>query len=146
MNDYELQQFLTYRIARLHMKLNAQAKRILKNTCRLGLSEWRVLALIGSKTASSSREITSEASIDPALLSRTIKKLEARGLVTTAKTPEDLRVLALKLTPQGVRVYEETIPHMRSRQRRLQDSLTRFQADEFVKIIDQLETAAGERQ
>jgi len=43
----QLSSFLTYRISRVHQKLNVQASRILQESVGLTLAQWRVLAFIG---------------------------------------------------------------------------------------------------
>ena len=57
LDEFSIFRFLTYRIARLHSELNNQAVAVLGESGSLGLSMWRVLAMVASGGASTSVEI-----------------------------------------------------------------------------------------
>ncbi len=58
-------------------------------------------------------EIADRLSLEPATLSPLLKRLEAAGLVTRRRDPDDERAVAVTLTPAGRRLREdaERIPH-----------------------------------
>lgn len=142
LDERSLSQFLTYRIARLHFELNAQAIAVLDDVSGLGLSQWRVLAMIASNSATTSVEIVNKMKIDPAIVSRTIRKLEDENLLNTERSSDDRRVVKVSTTQDGQALYEKTVPHMRRRQQILLDSLTSDQQAQIFEIMDRLETAA----
>lgn len=43
----QLSNFLTYRISRVHQKLNVQASKILNDSVGVTLNQWRMIAFIG---------------------------------------------------------------------------------------------------
>jgi DNA-binding MarR family transcriptional regulator len=57
-------------------------------------------------------DLAARLSLEPATLSPLLKRLEARGLVTRDRDPQDERALAVALTPAGVaaRAQAEAIP------------------------------------
>ena len=138
--------FLTYRIARLHFELNSQAMSVLNEDGKLGLSMWRVLAMVASGNATTSAEIASVMKMDPAIVSRTTHKLEADGLLKTERSAKDRRVIQISITDEGRHIYKQTLPKMRRRQKVLIDALTDDQQDIVFDILDRLEKAAEIRE
>jgi DNA-binding MarR family transcriptional regulator len=70
------------------------------------LGESRLLFEIGASGASAS-ELRSRLGLDSGYLSRLLRSLEARGLVTTAPDAEDKRVRRARPTPTGLNELEE---------------------------------------
>ncbi|MEM7683642.1 MAG: MarR family transcriptional regulator [Pseudomonadota bacterium] len=143
--DLELTQFLTYRVVKLHNALNAQAVAVLDRVAGITLAQWRIIALVGSGTAKTARDIAQKSIIAPAVTSRTTRVLEEDGLVSTRRPSADRRVLELTLTAKGRQVYEETLPHMQARQRALLSMLSTAERDMILGIFDKLELAAMRR-
>ena len=142
--DLPLTGFLTYRIARLHLALNAQAADALSRRSELSLGQWRALATIGAG-AETARDVARMTRFDPAFVSRALKSLSATGLVETERPPEDRRMLSVRLTAEGERLYERLLPHMRGLQERLLDALTPDEAAAMFRMIDKLDAAAATR-
>lgn len=141
----ELTQFLSYRVVRLHHALNAQAVALLDDVAGVTLLQWRVIAMVGSGTATSSRDIAQKTIIDPALISRTVKVLQELKLLATERQDEDRRVVNLSLTPQGREIYDRTLPHMQARQESLLDALDPSEQEAVFHILEKLELAAERR-
>src|SRR5438046_3177025 len=70
------------------------------------LGESRLLFEIGASSASAS-ERRSRLGLDSGYLSRLLRSLEARGLVTTAPDAQDKRVRRAHPTPAGLKEFEE---------------------------------------
>lgn len=141
----ELTQFLSYRVVRLHHALNAQAVALLDDVAGVTLLQWRVIAMVGSGTATSSRDIAQKTIIDPALISRTVKVLQELKLLATERQDEDRRVVNLSLTLQGREIYDRTLPHMQARQESLLDALDPSEQEAVFQILQKLELAAERR-
>ena len=137
-----LTEFLTYRIVRLHQALNAQAIAVLNEVSGISLSQWRILAMVGSGGALTARDLARSTGFDPALISRTVHALEKAGLVRTARSGADRRVLTVAPTAAGAEIHERTLPIMRARQEALLGALTPEERSAVFRIIDKLERAA----
>ena len=137
-----LSQFLTYRIARLHFALNAQAATILSQETDITLGQWRILLMMGTERASTSRELISKSGLDPAIISRTLRSLERSGFVTLTRSEPDRRVLRLALTPAGTKLHDQVLPRMKGRQKMLLQALSTDEAETIFRIIEKLEKAA----
>ena len=140
-----LTQFLTYRVLRLHQALNAQAIAVLDEVSGISPGQWRILAMVGSGGALTARDLARSTGFDPALISRTVHALEKTGLLQTARSGPDRRVLAVELTEAGAEVHDRTLPIMQARQEALLGALTRAEQRAIFRIIDKLEEAARQR-
>ncbi len=147
--DYEtelsqLSQFLTYRISRLHGKLNAQASRILRGSVGLTLNQWRMVAFIGGAEKITASELINCTAMDKGMVSRNVRSLIESGLVLSAPHDTDHRVHVLSLSPRGRDIFDATLPVMRRRQVHLKNSLSDQDLATFRKVLDLLEVAAEE--
>lgn len=142
----EITEFLSYRIVRLHHALNAQAASVLDRVAGLSLGQWRIMAMVGSGTARTARDIARKSILDPAAISRAVRSLEQDGLLTSSRTDADRRVVTLTLTPAGFQTFENTLPRMQARQDALLDALDPGERDAVFGILEKLENAAGRRE
>lgn len=140
-----LHQFVTYRMARVQAKLNAQAIAILGKHAGLTLTQWRVLALIGTMGQTQSSEIARRSAMDKGLISRTTQALIAMGLIRSDQDDEDARVQHLRLTRKGRDLFRRILPHMTERQVQLRAALTPEENEILLVILDKLELAAEYR-
>lgn len=134
--------FLTYRLARMVFSLNAQAVEVLAKTAGITLGQWRILSLVASGEAKTSRDLSRLFGFDPAFISRTVATMTKRGLIESARSKEDRRLLNLTATPKGVEIYDLTLPTMRRRQAHLLEALDENEQALIFGIVDKLEMAA----
>lgn len=136
-----LQQMITFRLSRLHAKLNAQAARILKQSAGISLSQWRIFVMVETHGKLSPAEIIRQTAFDKGQVSRTIKGMISEGLLTVETSESDQRVHLVDFTDKGLEVFELARPHMRKRQGVLMDSLTVAERRAIYKALDKLELA-----
>ena len=137
-----LQHFITYRLTRLHAKLNAQASRILSEHAGITLTQWRVIALTGAKGEITLTDIHKATEMDKGQLSRTIKVMLEEELITARPSLDDQRQQILALSPKGTEIYRTMLPKMRIRQEMLMESLSSEERRVIFSAIDKLEIAA----
>ncbi len=137
----QLANFLTYRMARVQAKLNAQGARLLREVAGLTLTQWRIIFLVARADDTRSSEITRAFEIDKGLLSRNLKTLIADGLIKSRTDETDHRAHNLTLTDEGRRLFEETLPHMQKRQAGLRTALTEQELTTFQTALNKLESA-----
>lgn len=145
LSDLPLQRFLTYRLISLTAKLNRQANAILAELGDMSVPEWRIMAFLGLHRRMNGASIAEAANIDRALLSRTFRALESRGLIASSRSDADRRVVFFALTPEGQAVHDRILPVMRARQQHLMNSLSPAELEAFFRIADKLELAAEAR-
>ena len=138
-----LEQRVSYRLARLHVKLNAQATRILRRHGGLTLVQWRVLVMLNAFTETTVGQVARMTRFDKALISRTVKSLIRAGLVKARLDDSDQRQQLLSMTASGTRVFDAAAPHMYARQDALLDSMDATQRDVMFDALDRLEEVAN---
>ena len=137
-----LQDRVSFRLARVQAKLNAQATRILKENGDLTLVQWRVLVMLQAIGQSTVGEIARETQFDKALISRTVQALVTRGLVTLHENANDHRQHLLNISAKGQSVFKSAAPHMFARQQALTNSMSDEQRHHLFDALDRLERAA----
>jgi len=140
---YDLNQHLTYRIARLQAKLSAQASELLKDHLSLSLSEWRALAVLYNPEVETQKDVLLAMGLDKGQISRTIKRLEEKGLIQTDKSTADNRLRKISLTPSGVDTVDKMFPIMMQRQAHLQNGFTSEELKQLFNFLNRLEEKSG---
>lgn len=137
-----LEQRVSYRLARLHVKLNAQATRILRRHGGLTLVQWRVLVMLNAFTETTAGQVARMTRFDKALISRTVTSLIRAGLVKARLDDSDQRRQLLSMTAPGARVFDAAAPHMYARQDALLESMDATQREVMFDALDRLEEVA----
>jgi DNA-binding MarR family transcriptional regulator len=140
-NGFDLSSLLTFRMARVQAKLNAQGSRILREVSGLSLAQWRILLILGADGETTPSEVSRNAQFDKGLLSRKLKLLIEDGLVKTRPHPTDRRQQILSLTPAGQKMFQETLPHMTARQERLRGLFEEEELSVLYDVFDKIEDA-----
>lgn len=136
-----LKNMVSYRLARVQAKLNAQASKILRQNGRLSLTQWRVLVMLDTLGEASPTTIARKTEFDKGLLSRTIKGMIATGLIKGRLNQTDARQQILKMTDLGRAAFEKAKPHMRKRQQSLLGCLSDHERETLFGAFSKLEAA-----
>ena len=144
--DRPLQLFITYRLSMLSGKLNRQANRVLKKAGNLRVPEWRILALLNLHGEMNGSRIADLVNVDPGLVSRSLRALEARGLIATRRSDDDRRNALTSLTAAGRALHAKVLPAMQRRQQYLLSVLTADERAALLRITDKLQIAADARE
>lgn len=139
--DIPLQQMVTFRLSRIHAKLNAQAARILKETAGISLSQWRIFVMIENHGKLTPAQIVKRTDFDKGQVSRTVKGMLKEGLIAVEGSESDQRSHTLEFTDKGFAVFQQARPAMRARQNALLGSLTATERQVMFTAMDKLELA-----
>ncbi len=83
----------------------------------LTVPEWRILALLAHAQRMPFAELVVQSTSDKALVSRTLRQLEQRGLVALeAEGSTPRKRLHCSITPEGLALHDQVIPVARKRQ------------------------------
>lgn len=143
-SELQLEHFLTYRMARVQAKLNAQATRILREHADITLTQWRLIILLEAQGQTTAAHLSRVAAMDKGLISRNIKFLVDLGLVDTQRDEIDSRSHHLKLTEAGHKMQSNLMPRMRARQMELRSRLSDEENRLFISVLKILEDAADD--
>ena len=151
MNDHDAMSFknpssfVTYRLAKLQSRLNAQGTAILKEKSGLSLVEWRVIQVIRMFEKPSLSQIAEHVQMDKGQLSRKVKVMIEKGLLNSRRNDDDKRIQKLWLTEKAKKINMDLMPVMERRQHHLLADVTPDELDMFYSIITKIEAAAKMR-
>ncbi|MEL6523663.1 MAG: MarR family transcriptional regulator [Pseudomonadota bacterium] len=141
----DVKQFLTYQMARVQAKLNAQAAAILKRHSKLSLVQWRVMTLLASG-GDNLTSICRLSGMDKGQVSRKLTQLVSQGLVLTRLDEADHRSQKLSLSEKGEELHARILPIMRARQAHLASDMSDDEQAMLRELLLRLEVAAEQRE
>lgn len=117
----------------LYMLMQAMRRELEARMAEHGLTEaqWKPLWLLKNGVADTSLEMARETCVDGGAMTRTIDRLEAKGLIERTRSESDRRVVNLRLTPSG-ELAAQAIPKVLAAVNN--DFLRGFSEKEFLQI------------
>lgn len=106
----DLDRFLPYRLSVLTNRVSSAIARHYSERFGLSIPEWRVMAVLGSVSDLSARDVASRTAMDKVQVSRAVASLLKARRVQKKIDPGDGRVGRLSLTPRGRAIYDEIVP------------------------------------
>ena len=142
----EFGQSVSYLIGAISNILSIRGSRFYRENFGIGLSEWRLMWVLGIEPAMTARRASQIMGLDKAAVSRAIAGLERRGLLQAAPDPADNRQRLIGLSPAGANLYRKMIVVSRERQHRLLAPLTIEDQRILTSLLRRLHThiARGE--
>src|SRR5260370_13594019 len=110
---------ISYLIGAISNILSIRGSRFCRQHVGIGLSEWRLMWVLGIEPLMTARRASQIMGLDKAAVSRAVAGLERRGLLQAASDPADNRQRLIALSPAGTDLYRKMIVVSRHRQRRL---------------------------
>ena len=103
------------------------------------LSNSRHGVTIVDRNPTIARDLNRVSGMNPALISRGIRRLELRELIFTQRDEHDRRTQRLELTPEGQKLYQQTLPIMGRRHEAHCACMNKEELELFKSILDKLE-------
>jgi DNA-binding MarR family transcriptional regulator len=134
-----LRRHFTYRLNTLSKLNDMMSQELYQAGSGLSLPEARCLAAIGSQPGQLTvMQLSFEANLDKAQVSRTTKLLVERGLVSKLPCPEDGRCVQLTLTAEGRRCCEQVMPLIQQRNQELLQCLNETEQTALLDMFDRM--------
>lgn len=121
--DFDLEQYLPYRLSVLSGLVSNQLAGHYKSAFGISVPEWRVLLHVGYSDSPSIRDIERRVFLEKSKVSRAATRLEAKGYITKQTDEGDRRLLKLAITEKGADLLEQLIPIATAFQDRLMQVL-----------------------
>mgnify|MGYP002780878721 CR=1 FL=1 len=135
----DLEHFLPYRLSVLSNRISQDIARLYADRFGLGITEWRVLAVLGRRDGLSAREVAERTAMDKVAVSRAVASLQAAGRIERETHGDDRRRSVLRLSPAGRAIYEDVAPMALAYQRRLLEGLDETQRAALFRLLDLME-------
>ena len=141
-HELRLQRYFPYRLARLAEQVSLAVAEVYADRFALSRQEWRILAALGEQPRLPTKEIGRLTTLDKMNVSRAMQSLEARGIVSRSRDPEDGRERIVTLTAGGRALYRKIVPDALAREAELLDVLSAAEIDTLDRVMDKLFAAA----
>jgi DNA-binding MarR family transcriptional regulator len=136
--EFDLQQFFPYLVRVYYRAVSDSVSHIYGSIYDLSVSEWRVMATLGSVRVLSAGEIVEQSSMTKVNVSRAVKSLEKSGLLKRNINNNDKRRVALKLTSRGEKVFCELLPLISALEKDLLHGLTKKEVKLLISMMSKI--------
>ena len=99
----------------------------------VGITDWRIMAMLASEPWISAVRICSATGLDKAAVSRSVRALQSTGLIDIQPDPTDQRRQSVALTRKGVALHDRIVKLAIEREERL---LQGFSAGERKRLLE----------
>jgi DNA-binding MarR family transcriptional regulator len=135
--------FLTTRLSGLMTILRRDLTSAYASEFGLSVSEWRLLSLVAHSGSLPFGELVQQSTSDKALVSRTMRILEERGLIEVRpESPTARKRITCAITPKGEALHAQVMPIARRRQAGLLRVLTRAERRTLFDVLGKLRAEA----
>ncbi|GAB4175126.1 MAG: MarR family transcriptional regulator [Wenzhouxiangellaceae bacterium] len=138
MTALDLEHFLPYRLSVLSNRISEAIAASYRDRFGLSVTEWRVIAIIGRHPGSTATEVAQRAAMDKVAISRTVKRLMARGLLRRRTDRGDRRSRRLRLSPAGQAIHDQVVPAAQRFEKQLLDALQPAERELLDRLIERL--------
>ncbi len=140
----ELERFLPYRLSVLSNQVSRGIAETYAGRFGLGVTEWRVIAILGRYAELTATEVAERAAMDKVAVSRAVRRLLESGLLERRENDADRRTKHLCLSDSGVEVFDAIAPAALEYERRLLDRLDPEERRVFDRVVDKLLSVSRE--
>jgi MarR family transcriptional regulator for hemolysin len=115
-----------------------ESDQILQERLSIGLSQYKILAAVQQNARVQQRQIAVELGQTEASVSRQVKLLQDRGMITSRKNPRNKREHLTELTPKGSRVAEAAYQSLATYHSSLVSHISRRQQEVLLSMLSEL--------
>ncbi|MEP2989596.1 MAG: MarR family winged helix-turn-helix transcriptional regulator [Parasphingorhabdus sp.] len=134
----KLDDFIPYQLSTASNAVSDLIAQEYKSRFGLKIPEWRVMAVLGDRGASTQRHLVEASLMDKVTVNRAVKALVDRKLLDRTPNDADGRSHHLKLSDTGTELYEQIMPAAEAMEKKVMavlDSEEIIQLSEFLSKI-----------
>ena len=137
--ELDLEHFLPYRLSVLSNRVSSAIARVYVERFALGVTEWRVMAVLGRYPDLSANEVAQRTAMDKVAVSRAVARLLEAGRLEREMHDDDRRRSVLRLSGAGQSIYDEVAPLALGFERRLLEGMDAAERDLLFRLLDRLD-------
>ncbi|MGS2720024.1 MarR family winged helix-turn-helix transcriptional regulator [Paraglaciecola aestuariivivens] len=141
LQQLELNQFVPYRLVNLANKMSQGLSKIYKQSFDISIAEWRVLAQLAQQHKLCAKEVGEITAMDKSKVSRAVKLLQQKGLLSKQTKEQDNRTVYLSLSEQGTELYQQIVPKALEWEAKLFDDLAKDDRQSLLNLINKLDSS-----
>ncbi|TWI14319.1 MarR family winged helix-turn-helix transcriptional regulator [Aerolutibacter ruishenii] len=135
----DLDRFLPYRLSVLSNRISSSVAEIYSEHFQLTITEWRVMAILGRYPDLSANEVAQRSAMDKVAVSRAVARLIDAGRLTRGMHDDDRRRSVLRLSAEGMRIYDQIAPLALDFERQLLGDMTEEERALLFRVLDRLD-------
>ncbi len=135
----ELERFLPYRLSVLSNRISGAIAREYSQRFALGVTEWRVMAVLGRYPDLSAGEVAQRTAMDKVAVSRAVASLLDARRIERDTHGGDRRRSVLRLSPAGRAIYDEVAPLALAFERTLLGDMDAGERALLFRLLDRLD-------
>ncbi|NUS39779.1 MAG: winged helix-turn-helix transcriptional regulator [Lysobacter sp.] len=135
----ELEGFLPYRLSVLSNRVSGAIARVYSERFALGITEWRVMAVLGRYPDLSASEVAQRTAMDKVAVSRAVASLLEAGRIEREPHGDDRRRSVLRLSAAGHAIYRQVAPLALAFERRLLAGMDGAERALLFRLLDRLD-------
>lgn len=135
----DLERFLPYRLSVLSNRISTSVAQMYSEHFQLTITEWRVMAILGRYPDLSANEVAQRSAMDKVAVSRAVARLLDSGRLTREMHDDDRRRSVLRLSEEGMRIYDQIAPLALDFERQLLGEMTPEERALLFRVLDRLD-------
>lgn len=136
--ELQLENFLPYLVNNLADRISTGLSRIYAGEYGLSIPEWRVLANLAEHRVLNASQIVTTTAMEKSRVSRAVKSLASRDLISQSRRADDNRARDLALTPAGAALYRKLVPQALEWERELLECLSAGEYRDLMHLLGKL--------
>lgn len=138
-----LENFLPYVMNRMAENISAELSVIYRDKYRLTVAQWRVVANLAQHQSLLAQDIVKFTDMEKSMISRAVNALVDRGLVIGEQAEGDNRAKNLRLTAQGIELYQAIVPDVLAWEKELLSCLSKAEQKNLFSSLEKLKIKLG---
>lgn len=135
----DLEHFLPYRLSVLSNRVSRAIARAYSEQFELGITEWRVLAVLARFPGLSAVEVAQRTAMDKVAVSRAVARLLDGGRLQRDTHGDDRRRSVLQLSEDGHRIVDAVAPLALGFESKLLNGMDATERDLLFRLLDRLD-------
>ena len=135
----ELEHFLPYRLSVLSNRASSAIAREYSARFDLGITEWRVMAVLGRYPGLSANQVAQRTAMDKVAVSRAVARMLDNGRLLREVDDDDRRRSVLRLSAAGQAIYEQIVPLALGYEKLILAGMSRSERELLFRLLDRLD-------
>ena len=142
-SQFDLQSYVPFHLSQIATKWSSASSRIYLERFGIGINDWRVMSVLANEPNAAANRVCAITGFDKALIGRSIRVLEKKKLITIKSDPTDRRSQLLRLTANGMKIYDQIYVIAREREKLLLGGLNKKEIEMLLSLLRRLSANAA---
>ena len=138
----KLDDFIPYQLSTASNAVSDLIAREYKSRFGLKIPEWRVMAVLGNRGASTQRHLVEATLMDKVTVNRAVKALVDRNLLGRSPNDADGRSHHLQLSDTGHELYDQIMPAAELMEKKIMAVLSEQEQEQLSRLLAMIKHSA----